>query len=1008
MDKNFDNLATILDKCKADMHGAADEEALLQLLDEANSYIEACNNDLSQAKRTIELTEEQLRAVSEAHQESEHRAEAAAIEENDARTALEMAKKMLDDATLADSIANQEAVMILQKAADVLRDTVTNAEEFYHKKAQEKQEADAAAIRLLSTKKAIEYTAAKAYTAEGIRLRDVVLAQLMADVKAGEKEAVSWQHGIDEVRKAKEDGKLAEKISALQESLRVADEKIDLNSIAEEEERSKQRVYLDEQQQTCREQLSSIDAQLQSKTEEKQRNDEELRLAQETVEQLITDRDSADLTAEQVAKEIDGSIASDKEEKAAAFAHLDEGVEQVRQAVAVKKQAYQDAAEKALAAAGSLDDLRQQVAMQQQRIETAKAEEDSAHEAADVARRLVDNAVKVRLSISQESADLLLSAQQALAESASAAEELEQKKYQYRIDLEQKLQELQFAVGEAEKEADAAERDSVFAKAVWENEEAELVKEIENVAQQKNELDNNFEHKVEEYDIRLNTVRSAADKAHAQLVAAQDKVAALEQSLAQIQLDLENIELERTNIERHYEELRDNYLAESQARLDVILSDKRIAQNEAELYSRELKEARSDLAALDARESDLSVKLMEAQSRVESIIETGSEQVLSAEIEVESRQAAEETARQAAEEIVAYIEENDIPAVDYSAIPVFNDASSMPEPADTVMGAEDLAEEVAEEEASDEQLEAAEAESEEYLADEEAEPAEDEMLDADAGVAEADDEAELSEAEDIAIDEEMAAVEEAAEPEIQDELVSELEEEQPQEADHDIDEAADADKLEDTLDDLFEEGLLEDIIEEKTEAAAAESVEEISEPRAEDATAVQETVAEDEPTSDETAALPAEEEPVSAATEPVAETALTEDESEARRRAEEEAEEAAILAGLTGGLSRIDADNTDESAEYTAWLDIISSDMIEKLMNEDETKAAESKQADVDDWIADLEQTFIKEDLALKHNDEGDQQADATGNDSSEESKEHKNKHVGKKNKKNKKPFRFF
>ena len=45
-------------------------------------------------------------------------------------TAWEMAKKMLDDATIADSLANKEAAMILQKAATVLQDTVANAEEF--------------------------------------------------------------------------------------------------------------------------------------------------------------------------------------------------------------------------------------------------------------------------------------------------------------------------------------------------------------------------------------------------------------------------------------------------------------------------------------------------------------------------------------------------------------------------------------------------------------------------------------------------------------------------------------------------------------------------------------------------------------------------------------------------------------------------------------------------------------------------------------------------------------
>ena len=105
-----------------------------------------------------------------------------------------------------------------------------------------------------------------------------------------------------------------------------------------------------------------------------------------------------------------------------------------------------------------------------------------------------------------------------MTESANAAEELEQKKYQYRIDLEQKCQEMDLSVEQAEKDTDSAEHDAVFAKAVCENEEAELVKEIERVSAQKKELDENFDHKVEEYDIRLTTVRAAADKVRSQPV----------------------------------------------------------------------------------------------------------------------------------------------------------------------------------------------------------------------------------------------------------------------------------------------------------------------------------------------------------------------------------------------------------------------------------------------------------------------------------------------------------
>ena len=1009
MEKNFDNLVMILDKCKEDMHSAANEEELEQLIDEALNYIVTCNSDLEQAKKTIELTNEQLNAIIDAHKESENRAEAAAVEERDAHTAWEMAQKMLDDATIADGLANKEAAMILQKAATVLKDTVANAEEFYHKKAQEKEEVDAATIRLLATQKAIEYTVARAYTTEGIRLRDVVLAQLMSDVKVGEKEVIGWQKSLNEVTKEKEEGRFAEKISALQESLQAAEEKIDLNIIAEEDEYNKQQSYIQEQQISCQERLAAIDEQIKNKTAERVLKEDELTSAKDKYDQLLAESNSADLTAEQVALDIDEAINKDKEEKAAAFARLDDEVEQVRQSVAIKKQDYLSVSEKARTAASHLDDVKQQMVSLQQRAEAAKAEEESAHEAAEVARRLVDNAVKVRLSIGQESADLLLSAQEALTESATAAEELEQKKYQYRIDLEQKCQEMAFNVEQAEKDVDSADRNVVFAKAVWENEEAELVKEIENVSTQKSELDDSFDHKTEEYDIRLTTVRNAAEKVRSQLASAKETVADLEKHLTDLAQNIATIELERSHIEKDIDEICTNYLSESQARLDVILADKQLAQNEAELYRRELGTAQNDLAALDARETELSARLAEAQARVAGIIEAGSEQVLAAEIELESRKEAEETARQEADEIAKYIEESNIPQVDYSTIPLANDVNLVAEPIDeeieealAAKSAEAPAEDIKEEniEDADSSLAAKKEPGAEDLA------AEDELLVEDSL------EDLLEEIDEIIENtQELAPIDEAA---VQEE--GEPENEAP-----DIDEELDI--IEDTAD--ITEEIDEDAAEEATGATAPDdsvAAEETEAIGLEIADAILETKPQEETTkveleAENTVAVeqqpaevkPAESEKATATLEE--EEFLTEaDDSEARRRAEEEAEEAAILAGLTGSFPKIDADDTDESAEYTAWLDIISSDVIEKLMNEDENKDTTVNQADVNDWIADLEQTFIKEDLALKHNDDEPEKevAKEQTQDKDSASDGHKDKHSNKKNKKNKKSFRFF
>ena len=754
---------------------------------------------------------------------------------------------------------------------------------------------------------------------------------------------------------------------------------------------------MEEQKTACRERLLAIDAQMQDKIAQKTLKDDELTTARSQYEQLLAESNSADLTAEQVARDIDEAINKDKEEKAAAFDRLDDGVEQIRQSVAVKKQDYMEAEEKVRTAAAHLDDVKQQLASLQQRAEVAKTEEESAHEAAEVARRLVDNAVKVRLSISQESADLLLSAQEALTESANAAEELEQKKYQYRIDLEQKCQEMNFSVEQAEKDTDSAEHDAVFAKAVWENEEAELVKEIERVSAQKGELDENFDHKVEEYDIRLTTVRGAADKVRSQFAAAQETVADLEKQLADLEQEIAAFGLERSRIENDTDERCTTYLSESQARLDVILADKQLAQNEAEVYRSELDSAQNDLAALEAREAELSAKLAAAQIRVDELIDAGSEQVLAAEIELESRKEAEEAARLAADEIAQYIEDSNVPPVDYSTIPLTSEVDLVDETSVEDV-ADELADDIATEEsdlAEDVSTDAGIETEEELLSGEEIDDSLEDLIE------EIDELIEnTQELEPVANDDLVSEIEVTDEDEDQGELNTaeggqEVAEEEPLLSDEEIlsEAVPEEGEISDAILEQPEDSelIIEDVViapKEETDVAEPDESKEVA----------------DEPvaTAEETNAVAQPE---------MEEEVPTEEDAEAKRRAEEEAEEAAILAGLTGGLPKIDTDDSDESAEYTAWLDIISSDVIEKLMNEDDSNNTTNTQTDTNDWIADLEQTFIKEDLALKHNDNASEQEPddkETAEESSTAHNGHKEKHSAKKNKKNKKSFRFF
>ena len=81
----------------------------------------------------------------------------------------------------------------------------------------------------------------------------------------------------------------------------------------------------------------------------------------------------------------------------------------------------------------------------------------------------------------------------------------------------------------------------------------------------------------------------------------------------------------------------------------------------------------------------------------------------------------------------------------------------------------------------------------------------------------------------------------------------------------------------------------------------------------------------------------------------------------ARIRAAEEAEEAEIMKGLTGSIPMFTShdDHSDGSEEYTAWLDIIDSDMVQKILNGDDQ--SEDEGSPIKDLIADLERNLDKQ-----------------------------------------------
>ena len=93
---------------------------------------------------------------------------------------------------------------------------------------------------------------------------------------------------------------------------------------------------------------------------------------------------------------------------------------------------------------------------------------------------------------------------------------------------------------------------------------------------------------------------------------------------------------------------------------------------------------------------------------------------------------------------------------------------------------------------------------------------------------------------------------------------------------------------------------------------------------------------------------------------------LAAEEEKAAIRAAEEAEEAAIMRGLTGSIpTAINSSEKGSSEDYSAWLEMIDNEMVEKVMAEDgEPAAADTDPEKVAGWMSDLEKQVNAEEAA--------------------------------------------
>ncbi len=1071
MEHNLKNLNDIFTNCQNEIRQASSSETGMEdIVRMAKKYIKECADELDAARSLLAAEEEQLALIRQAKEASEQNAANAAAEENDARIAAEMAQKMLDDAAMVHSIANKDTASILIKAANVLQDTIRTANAFYQQKVKQREELDLATVRLLATQKALEYNTAKSSTDEAVKIKQLVIAEQIAEIEEAEQEVVRLLNSIEQLQAAQSMADYDAKLVALRAELAELNENLASYAQAEKNEKDNADKYLADRKRQDEEHLNALRQDKQAFLDLQQRKAGELANANEKAVKNSEKAKTAFADAGSTADSVEEAINHANAERKKSLDNLEATVEAIRADIADKKLQYLQAGEKWSAAIARCDDLKQQLKNLQGKANIAAEEEDSTREAAEVARRLADNAVKVRLSISAESADLLLQAQEVLSEAAAAAEELREKKYTQRMEIEKHCQEVKFNMEQAEYEANEAEAATSKAKQVWEREEERLAEEMASADQAKKEYSASFDLKVKEQEQKLLDAQQKSEQAQKEADAVFAGIRALEAELSDLDDNINRLEKEIAETSESYQQAFSEYAAASQTRMQEISVMHNQTAAQAEQVQQQLTDYEQNLSEITAKEDELAVRLSAAQAHVQSLLAAALGQGEAAEAEIETRRLAEEVAQKAADEVAEYVG-----AITVSAISeeILHAEEELPEAALVEEATTDLqGEEIfaaVEAAIADQQLEEAEPEAVDDSAAESSEPlsesvaaeneneinfTEDQLIDEESLVdVLADDDSLADEAGEAAaieeagneIDAEAAIAEESEEASSRQEevdLVSAAAEEEPafeQETAAMVEEipiagyganddeygvritsvVVETSEAEETADgdsaDRDNENA--EIIDEE---AAPDEAENMPEPAA--APAIDEQIEETFPPEEQEAVaeLSSKEEEIVETEQ--AEDAAAKDEAE-RKRAEEEEEEAEILAGLTGSIPQFDKTAEDENAEYTAWLDIISSDIIEKMMsNEESIGAANDNNGDVDNWLSNLEKSFNEEDNANRHplvetekkedtqaatESEKEEPSQEQGADkaSADDNKKDKNK---KDKKKKRSPFRFF
>ena len=655
MENGTEKNTQLLEACRAEMERLAvqGEDVLQNAVVQAERQTKACTAEWNQAQKTVALTTAQHETVAAARSTGQEKLASAISEEEDARVAAETVQRMIEDAHTLNCMANSDTARILQKAEDVLDETAKRAVSFYHEKKLQREEVEAALRRLDATEKAVLYTVAKAERRASEKMLLKLIAERRQEVCAAEYESIRVRSKRDDLLAQKEDVVAA--ISGLHDALQRAKQE------AKEREATRDRLQSEAAENMAiveaenEENLHALAEQNSAAEQEKQRFTEDLAAAEAFYADCEAEYETAARLSEEAKRNSADTALSVQQEQETAIHEMENRLTELRQESEMRREAYSDALSQREAAEAERMRLQQVVEQCHKKAEDARAEQQAAQDAAQTAYRLAENATKIRESISSESSELLLHAQQVLIEAANAAQKLKEEKELLRKAAEQECALILERVGHAaqtlEKVCCRVDEADVACQEI----ERQLVDEAAKLERERHEWATRTAAAIEQAE---RACEQAAHNAEEKRQVAAEALAELDKMRAGLQQAEELL----VQLGQRKEEAAAKYaeqLAAIQRQLDgelQRLADRATAAAAAVQQQEEDYASKQEVLSLLCQEIEQTSDLLrEMNAHVDEIVAVGVLDIISAEEVVGGSRYKEEAARRAAEEVVSYL-----------------------------------------------------------------------------------------------------------------------------------------------------------------------------------------------------------------------------------------------------------------------------------------------------------------------------------------------------------------